>query len=330
MKRIVARFGDKTYSQEKWDEDEKPFLMHLDIPVPSGLGDQPVLLDATAECMAAELLQEVNEKEGHVTRLQVQIKPESPDAQNAQWALEGDAYVLWVDNYGGPINDQRKTTPPPLVGRNATSVSAETLGTYATVSAELLTPVGEELRGSSIDVLAVNISAQGAPMIPEGNVFIGDTGTSFQEVITFVGAERADGSVTTSGTIPCHLEIAGNENRDGDQYDYLGGYAIWFRALQLPEGISIIDPYLLMDYEEYFEEELSLSVLGEVELWGEVEPVFSRVSATFDLPVAGSAALYSNRGYAGVAGDSTLQFSAVYRLICEDPDNPGTKIIYRK
>jgi hypothetical protein len=246
--------------------------------------------------------------------------------QNAQWALEGYAVLSWISGEGGLINYQYETTPPPLVGRNASYVAVDALGTSSSVSAELLTPVGEELRGSSIDVLALNIRVQGGPPIG-GRVFVGYAGAGFQEVIALLGVERADGTLITSGTIPCHLEVTGNWVYDGNQSDNLVGLDIEFRAAQLPEGTSIVDPHLPFDDKEYVEEELSLSVLGEINLLG-MAP--SPVSSTFDLSVTGSVVLYSENGSFGIIENSTGNLSAVYKLICDDPDNSGTKIVYRK
>ena len=80
MRRIVARFDGRTFTKTTQDNDEYPFLMHLEIPVTNEPSDDPVLLDAMAEGLIAKQLIANHSKVGHKTGLQVSIRviPGSP------------------------------------------------------------------------------------------------------------------------------------------------------------------------------------------------------------------------------------------------------------
>ncbi len=107
MKRIVAHLGEETFIQTISDENEKGFLMHLNIPFPESGQSEPILLSVFAEGVAHELLKDQN-LDGHKTNFQVYLRPKSdgPTIEQIQPSLglfAGDAVILHI--YGTDLNN---------------------------------------------------------------------------------------------------------------------------------------------------------------------------------------------------------------------------------
>ena len=276
----------------------------------------------------------------------VMVVEETPDVE---WALRASASVQWiVPEIGTREIYEDNETPVPFEGRESTTISAEAIGGLASIEAQFMTPIGENVQQQDIDV--VNISAKIiAPPLVYGNHLLFsmvDSGVVFQEVIEIVGAQLPDGTEVRDGSLTCHLEVSGEIDISGPltTTGWTGWnasnayYSMRLFAAAVPDGFSLVPPLYGRMEGPVHVFDAGLERLTDFWVaWGsstQVLPVLSPsgVSSSFDLPIGGKVVLYNDRLNFEVnnGNDALSMFMDTLVDVKLVPDQPGVTLIYRK